>query len=112
MTQQNHQLVRDFFQALAIGNLSEDLLTEDMTAWTLTSGDSDKAKFQGGVKLLAAIFGSSLADHIDAITAEEDRVIAEARSTGTLVNGEDFNNIHVFSFRIRDGRVAHSFTNA
>ena len=107
MSQKNHQLVRDFFRALASGSLSEDLLTGDMTAWTLTGGESDKAKVQGGVNLLATIFGGTLSYHIDAITAEQDRAVAEARSTGTLVNGEAFTNSHVFCFRIRDGRIAH-----
>lgn len=106
MTQSNHQLVRDFFAALSTGNLPDELLTPDMTAWTTTSGASDKAHFQGGVKLLASIFSGSLRYSIDSLTAEEDRVAAEVQSRGTLVNGEDFHNTHVFMFRIRDGRIA------
>ena len=106
MTQSSHQLVRDFFAALASGNLPDELLTPDMTAWTTTSGKSDKARFQGGVKMLASIFAGSLSYSIDALTAEDDRVAAEVQSRGTLVNGEDFHNTHVFMFRIRDGRIA------
>lgn len=106
MTQSNHQLVRDFFAALSMGNLPDELLTPDMTAWTTTSGTSDKARFQGGVKLLASIFAGTLRYSIDSLTAEEDRVAAEVQSRGTLVNGENFRNTHVFMFRIRDGRVA------
>jgi hypothetical protein len=106
MTRSNHQLVRDFFTALSTGNLPDALLTPDMTAWTTTSGASDKARFQGGIKLLASIFSGSLRYSIDSLTAEEDRVAAEVQSRGTLVNGEDFHNTHVFMFRIRDGRVA------
>ena len=106
MTQSNHQLVRDFFAVLPTGNLPDELLTPDMTAWTTTSGASDKARFQGGVKLLASIFSGSLRYSIDSLTAEEDRVAAEVQSRGTLVNGEDFHNTHVFMFRIRDGRIA------
>lgn len=106
MTATHHQIVREFFAALSSGKLPDHMLTEDMKAWTLTSGDTDKARFQGGVKLLASIFGGTLEYHIDALTAEEDRVLAEVRSSGTLVNGEDFSNVHVFSFRIYDGRIA------
>lgn len=107
MTQDNHRLVLDFFAALSAGDLPESLLTEDMTAWTVTSGDTDKARFQGGVRMLASVFGGTLIYHIDAITAEDDRVVVECKSSGTLINGEPFDNVHVFSFRVRDGRIAH-----
>ena len=106
MTSPNHQLVHDFFTALSSGNLPDELLTPDMTAWTATSGSTDKVKFQGGVKMLGLIFGGSLHYSIDALTAEDDRVAAEVQSRGTLINGEDFHNVHVFMFRIRDHRIA------
>lgn len=106
MTRDHHELVRNFFTALARGDLPDSLLTEDMTAWTLTSGDTDKARFQGGAALLASIFNGTLEYRIDALTAEDDRVIAECRSSGTLSSGERFSNVHVFSFRVRDGRIA------
>ena len=44
---------------------------------------------------------------VDAITAEDDRVVAEARSTARLIDGSDYANTYVFSLRIRDGRIAH-----
>ena len=56
--------------------------------------------------MLASIFGGTLTYHIDSLTAEEDRVVADAHSSGTLVNGEPFSNTHMFMFRIRDGRIA------
>jgi ketosteroid isomerase-like protein len=43
---------------------------------------------------------------INALTAEEDRVVAEAVSHCTLVNGESYGNTYVFVFRIRDGKIA------
>ncbi len=106
MSTSNHALVREFFKVIAAGELPETMVTDDMTAWTVTSGTFDKARFQGGVKLLAAIFGGTLVYTIDALTAEDDRVSAEVRSHGTLVNGDPFENTHVFLFRIRDGRIA------
>ena len=102
----NHQLVRDFFAALATGNLPDTLLTPDMTAWTTTSGTSPREKYLGGVKLLQSLFNGGLAYTVDSITAEGDRVAAEVQSRGTLINGQDFHNIYVFMFRIRDGRIA------
>ena len=106
MTHPNHQLVRDFFAALSTGNLPDTLLTPDMTAWTTTSGTAPGQKYQGGVKLLQSVFEGGLAYTIDSLTAAGDRVAAEVRSHGKLVNGQAFHNTYVFMFRIRDGRIA------
>ena len=106
MSQANHQIVRDFFAALAAGTLTEDMFTPDMTTWTVLSGPADKATFLGGVKFLASLF-SDFAYSIDALTAEDDRAVAETQSNGTFLDGEPFHNVHVFTFRIRDGKIAH-----
>lgn len=107
MTEANHQLARDFFAALSNGNVPDDLLTDDFVAWTTTSGTwAEKPRYQGGIRLLASIFDGGLHYTVDSLTAEEDRVAAEARSSGTLINGEDFANNYVFMLRIRDGRLA------
>jgi uncharacterized protein len=106
MTQPNHQLVRDFFAALSSGSLSSQFFTDDMTAWTTTSGTSPKEKYLAGVRILQSLFPGGLTYTVDALTAEEDRVAAEVQSRGTLVNGASFHNTYVFMFRIRDGRIA------
>lgn len=106
MTSTNHQLVRAFFTAISSGNVADELLTADMTFWSVNAGVSDKARFQGAMKILAAIFSGKLVYSIESLTAEDDRVVAEVKSHGTLPDGEPFNNVHMFLFRIRDGRVA------
>jgi uncharacterized protein len=106
MTQLNHQLVRDFFTALSAGSLSSQFFTDDMTAWTTTSGKSSKEKYLAGVALLQSLFPAGLTYTIDALTAEEDRLAAEVQSRGTLVNGELFHNVYVFMFRMRGGRIS------
>ena len=106
MNNDKRQLIEAFFAALGKGDDLGPYITADMTAWIVSSGDTDRAKFLQGVKFLAQIFNGSLTYHIDALTSEEDRVAAEVTSTGILSNGEDFRNDHVFLFRLRDGKVA------
>jgi len=106
MASPNHQLVRDFFSAISCGNVPDELLTPDMTFWSVNGGTAEKARFQGAMKILASIFAGTLVYEIDSLTAEEDRVVAEIRSHGTLINGEAISNTHMFLFRFRDGRVA------
>ncbi|MFT3928792.1 MAG: nuclear transport factor 2 family protein [Spongiibacteraceae bacterium] len=107
VTQANHQLVRDFFLAIAKGEVPDHLVTDDMTFWSVNSGTADKARFQGAMKILSSIFAGTLVYDIESLTAEEDRVVAEIKSHGTLA-GEPFNNTHVFLFRVRDGRIANA----
>jgi ketosteroid isomerase-like protein len=106
MSKINHVPVREFFTALSNGRLTSDRFTDDMTAWTTTSGKSAKDRYLAGVKILQSLFPAGLAYAIDSMTAEEDRVAAEVHSHGTLVNGEAFHNTYLFMFRIRDGRIA------
>jgi ketosteroid isomerase-like protein len=106
MSRTNHQLVQDFFTAIAKGELPDNLVTVDMTFWSVNSGSSDRARFHGGVKILASIFGGTLTYIVDSLTAEEARVVAQVRSEGTLNTGEAFQNNHVFIFRLRDGLIA------
>ena len=107
MTDVNKQLARAYFAAVTAGELPDELLTPDMTAWTTTQGTMDKAAYQGLIRLLARMCARPLAFTIDALTAEADRVVAEARSDGELINGQPYANTYVFVFRIRDGRIAH-----
>jgi uncharacterized protein len=104
--QDSHALVRAFFAAVAAGELPDDLLTSDMVGWTTTQGEMSKAAYQGVIRLLARITAGPLTFVIDAITAEDDRAVAEVRSSGRLADGTDYANTYVFAFRVREGRIA------
>ncbi|MET0240364.1 MAG: nuclear transport factor 2 family protein [Sphingobium sp.] len=107
MTTENHRIARDFFAALSAGDLPDALLTDDLTAFTTTSGDGiPKARYQGGIRMFVSLFKNGLHYIVDSLTAEDDRVIAEVHAEGTLVNEENFSNRYVFALRIRDGRIA------
>ena len=106
MTRSNKDIARAFFAALSAGLVPDDMLTEDMTAWTTTSGTMPRQRYQGGVTMLQSLFPAGLAYTVDSLTAEEDRVAAEVQSHGTLSSGEDFHNLYLFLLHIRDGRIA------
>jgi hypothetical protein len=77
-----------------------------MTAWLTTQGTIGKQAYQDAVRWLGSVMREPLHFTIDAITAEGDRAVAEARSEGVLVNGEPYAQTYVFVLRIRDGRIA------
>jgi uncharacterized protein len=101
-----HQIVDAFFAAVAAGELPDSLLTPDMKGWITTQGSMDKAAYQQVIRLLAQMTAGPLDFTIDSITAQDDRVVAEVHSQGTLINGEDYANTYVFVFRVRGGKIA------
>ncbi|TAL02979.1 MAG: ketosteroid isomerase [Rhodospirillaceae bacterium] len=108
MAHPNHQIARKFFAAFFTGTIPDDLLTPDMHAWT-TLGPMDKTAYLGGLKAVIALFNGGRATFtytIDAVTAEDDRVVVEIHSNGAFTDGEPYENTYIFVLRIRDGRVA------
>ena len=77
-----------------------------MTGWITTQGTMDKTSYQGLIRLLARMTDGPLRFTIDAVTAQDDRIVAEARSAGRLISGEDYTQTYVYVFRLRDGRIA------
>jgi uncharacterized protein len=106
MKEQNYQIARDYFAAVTAGALPDDMLTPDMTGWITTQGTMDKAAYQRLVKMLGKMCAGPLSFTVNALTADEDRVVAEAVSHAVLINGETYSNTYVFIFRIRDGKIA------
>lgn len=106
MKEQNYQIARDYFAAVSNGELPDALLTPDMTGWITTTGTMEKAAYQRLIRLLAKMCATPLQFTITALTADEDRVVAEATSHCVLVNGETYGNTYVFVFRIRGGKIA------
>ena len=80
MDTSNTKVVEAFFKAIARGDLPDDLVTPDMTFWSVNSGESDRARFHGGIKILASIFGGTQTYRIDSLTSEDDRIVVEIRS--------------------------------
>lgn len=107
MAHPHHALARAYFAAVTAGDLPDELCCDDMTAWITTGGTLSKSAYQQAIRLLARMCATPIQFTIDAITAEDDRVVAEAHSNATLVNGESYENTYVFAFRIRDRKFAH-----
>lgn len=98
-------LVDRFFSGISRGKVDDELLCADMTFWSINSGERDRKTFEFGIKVLATVANQSLRYEVLSLTAEDDRVVAEVRSTGSLIDGQAIENRHIFLFRLQDGKV-------
>ena len=106
MSHPNYAVAEAYLSAVTAGDLPDSLLTDDMTAWLTTQGPISKSEYQSAIRLLARMCQSPIRFTVDAITAEDDRVVIEAHSQATLINGQQYANTYVFSLRVRNGRIA------
>ncbi|MBC2667682.1 nuclear transport factor 2 family protein [Novosphingobium piscinae] len=101
-----HAIARAFIAASEAGAFPAGLVCDDMIAWTTLQGEHSLARYRQSLAWMREASGGTLAFTIDAITAEADRVVIEARSTATLRGGAAYANTYVFVLRLRDGRIA------
>jgi uncharacterized protein len=106
MSHPHYAVAEAYLAAVTAGDLPDSLLTDDMSAWLTTQGPISKAAYQGAIRLFARMALSPIQFTVDAMTAQDDRVVIEAHSQATLINGEAYGNTYVFSIRVRDGRIA------
>jgi ketosteroid isomerase-like protein len=102
----SRRIVQDFLGAVAAGDLPDEMLAPDMTAWATTLGTVDKAGYQNVVRILGQLTAGPLTFHVDAVTRQGDRIVAEVRSEGTLIDGNAYANTYVFVLRMENGRIA------
>lgn len=106
MASDNAAVARAFLESIPTGKIPAELTTEDFSGWTTGSGDLPGDKFRGGVGLLSTIFAKPMTIDVQAVTAQDDRVVIETIGHGTLIDGNEYRNRYVFVFRMRDGKVA------
>ena len=110
---ENKQLMQEIFAALAEGNSRPfvDAMAEDFS-WTVTGNTKWSKTYAGKQAVLTELFGtlrSRIAGHIrtvgDRFTAEDDRVVVEARGNNTTITGKPYNNRYCFVFLLSDGKL-------
>ncbi len=106
-TTENKQLVTEFFSHLSAGRRQQALefLADDGTWWAPGIGVMTKGQFAGVMGLMDKIMKGPIKMTLKRITAEDDRVAAEAESDGDVVNGKHYHNTYHFLVVIRGGKI-------
>lgn len=109
---ENKQLVLDFYEAAARGDMDTSLaLLSDDISWTNIGSTKFSGTYSGKhtlmEKLLGPLFGQlkqGIATKIERLTAEGDIVVAQTSGTAETLDGTPYNNTYCQVIRIRDGK--------
>lgn len=109
----NKQLVANAWGAVSRGDVDAFLgaLADDVT-WTFFGTHRFAGTFRGKAELSAKLFAplgevleGGIRIHIDALTAEGDRVVMEARGEAATKAGARYDNTYCVVVTVRDGRI-------
>ena len=107
MPTDNRAIAKAFIASFPSGKIDTSLMADEFTAWSTSSGEMEAPaqRLPGGVSVLATVFASPMQIDFVETTAEGDRVVIEANSSGPLVDGQEYSNRYVFVLRMKDGKV-------
>lgn len=111
---ENKQVVIDFYEAGARGDMDACFaLVADDVSWTNIGSTKFSGTFNGKQalmeQLLGPLFGqlkAGIASQLDALIAEDDRVVALTRGQAETLGGTPYNNTYCQVMRIADGKIA------
>ncbi len=107
----NKQIVEEFFRKLSAGDVEGvvSLYSDSCTCWVSGSlpfsGTQPRDRLPEMIAGVAQMFPEGLSFDVRSMTAEDDRVSAEAESFGRHVSGQVYNQLYHYLFVIRDGRI-------
>lgn len=114
-TEQNQQIVREFFKLFSAGNVPGALgLLDDAVIWRVMgregglpmSGEMDKDGIGNLMGVVKDAFPEGMKLTPTGWTAEGDRVALEMESYGKKANGTVYNNFYHFMVALSDGKIA------
>ena len=111
-TQDNKNLVTEFFDQFSKGNIDDAFAkVSDTATWWVPgdlpfSGTKSKAEYLQVVGSIQQGFPNGLQLNATAMIAEGDQVAVEVESSGDHVNGKTYNNKYHFLITIENGQIS------
>jgi ketosteroid isomerase-like protein len=113
MSGRNKQIVVDFLEAFARGDVNTAMAFVAPDAMAITkgygklSGPRDRQAIHDTIAGIGALAPNGLKATIHSAMAEGDRAVIEFEVDGVLVNGARYRNQYCMVFTLRDGQIIH-----
>lgn len=101
-------LAREFLVNIGQGGLDPRHYANDLTAWSPLMGMVGLNEYLPKLQSVSEVWARPLEVVIDTVTAEGDRVVLQARSSGQLYDGQEYANTYLFLVEFDDeDRIRH-----
>lgn len=97
-----------FLSNIGRGGIDRHHYAEDLTAWSPLMGMITLDEYLPKLKTVSEVWQRPLEVTIDTVTAQDNRVVLQARSNGRLYDGQEYANTYLFLIEFDEaGRIRH-----
>ena len=90
------EIASAFVLNIGRGGIERRFYADDLTAWSPLMGTITLEEYLPKLKTVREVWARPLDVTIDTITAQENRVVLQARSLGQLHDGREYSNTYLF----------------
>lgn len=102
------EIASAFLLNIGCGGIDPRHYSADLTAWSPLMGTVTLEEYLPKLKTVGEVWQRPLKVTIDTVTAQETRVVLQARSNGKLYNGQEYANTYLFLIEFdEEDRIRH-----
>jgi ketosteroid isomerase-like protein len=101
-------IASEFLLNIGRGGIDRRYYADELTAWSPLMGTITLREYLPKLRTVSEVWQRPLEVTIDTVTAQENRVVLQARSNGRLYNGDEYANTYLFLVEFDDDdRICH-----
>jgi uncharacterized protein len=98
------QIASEFVLNIGRGGIDCSHYADELTAWSPLMGTITLQEYLPKLRTVSEVWQRPLEVTIDTVTAQENRVVLQARSNGRLYDGQEYANTYLFLVEFDDDR--------
>jgi uncharacterized protein len=102
------EIASAFVRNIGRGGVERRFYADDLTAWSPLMGTISLEEYLPKLKAVSEVWARPLDVTIDTVTAQDNRVVLQARSNGQLLDGREYANTYLFLVEFdEENRIRH-----
>ena len=102
------EIASAFLRNIGRGGIGRGFYADNLTAWSPLMGTITLEEYLPKLQAVSEVWERPLEVTIDTVTAQDDRVVLQARSNGKLYDGREYANTYLFLVEFdEEDRIRH-----
>lgn len=102
------EIASAFLLNIGRGGIDPCFYADTLTAWSPLMGTITLEEYKSKLKAVSEVWERPLEVTIDTVTAQDDRIVLQARSNGRLYDGREYANTYLFLVEFNEeDRIRH-----